>query len=206
MTDSNLVFYTNPMSRGRIARWMLEEVGEPYETVILEYDSDMKSPEYLAVNPMGKVPAVRHGDVVITECAAICAYLADAFPQANLAPNPADRGAYYRWLFFAAGPIETMTTVNSLGIEHPSDQERSLGYGNYESVENALVDWLKNHEYITGTEFTAADVYVSSHLGWGMMMRTLKENKEFIDYVDRTQSRPAHERATEIDMALGAPQ
>ena len=194
------------MSRGRIARWMLEEVGEPYETVILEYDTDMKSPEYLAVNPMGKVPTVRHGDVVITECAAICAYLADAFPQANLAPNPADRGAYYRWLFFAAGPIETMTTVNSLGIVHPPDQERMLGYGNYESVENALVAWLKDHEFITGTQFTAADVYVSSHVGWGMMMRTLKENKEFVDYIERTQNRPAHTRATEIDMALGAPQ
>ena len=194
------------MSRGRIARWMLEEVGEPYETVILEYDSDMKSPEYLAVNPMGKVPAIRHSDVVITECAAICAYLADAFPNANLAPEPADRGAYYRWLFFAAGPIETMTTVNSLGVAHSSDRERMLGYGNYESVENTLVDWLKNHEYITGAQFTAADVYVSSHLGWGMMMRTLRENKEFVDYVDRTQSRPAHERATEIDMALGATQ
>ena len=185
---------------------MLEEVGEPYETVILEYDSDMKSPEYLAVNPMGKVPAIRHSDVVITECAAICAYLADAFPNANLAPEPADRGAYYRWLFFAAGPIETMTTVNSLGVAHSSDRERMLGYGNYESVENTLVDWLKNHEYITGAQFTAADVYVSSHLGWGMMMRTLRENKEFVDYVDRTQSRPAHERATEIDMALGATQ
>lgn len=194
------------MSRGRIARWILEEVGEPYRTVILEYDSDMKSPEYLAVNPMGKVPTVRHGDIVITECAAICAYLADAFPHANLAPNPADRGAYYRWLFFAAGPIETMTTVNSLGIDHPSDKERSLGYGNYESVEKTLVDWLKNHEYITGSQFTAADVYVSSHIGWGMTMHTLKENEEFVNYVDRTQKRPAHVRATEIDMALGATQ
>lgn len=206
MTDSSLVFYTNPMSRGRIVRWMLEEVGEPYETVLLEYDSEMKSSEYLAVNPMGKVPTVRHGDVVITECAAICAYLADAFPQANLAPEPADRGSYYRWLFFAAGPIETMTTVSSLGVEHSSDRERMLGYGNYESVENTLVDWLKNHEYITGSQFTAADVYVSSHIGWGITMRTLKENEEFVDYVDRTQNRPAHVRATEIDMALGATQ
>ena len=206
MTDSNLILYTNPMSRGRIARWMLEEVGEPYETVVLEYDTDMKSTEYLAINPMGKVPTVRHGNTVITECPAICAYLADAFPEAELAPEPGDRGAYYRWLFFAAGPIETLTTVTALGVSHETDRERMLGYGNYESVENALVTWLNKHEYITGERFTAADVYVSSHLGWGMSMRTLKENEVFVDYVDRTQSRPAHERATKIDMSLGATQ
>src|SRR5260370_19467928 len=107
MTDE-LVFYTNPMSRGRIVRWMLEEVGQPYRTEILDYAAQMKSPEYLAVNPMGKVPALRHGDVVVTEAGAICAYLADAFPKAGLAPQPGDkaRGTYYRWMYFAAGPVE----------------------------------------------------------------------------------------------------
>src|ERR1700723_2994556 len=107
-----LVFYTNPMSRGRIVRWMLEEVGEPYRTEVLDFGTTMKGADYLAVNPMGKVPAIRHGDTVVTEAAAICAYLADAFPQAKLAPPPGDkrRGAYYRWLFFGAGPIEAATT------------------------------------------------------------------------------------------------
>lgn len=105
-----LTFFTNPMSRGRIARWMLEEVGEPYETQVVEYGEAMKSPEYLAVNPLGKVPAIRHGDQIVTECAAICAYLADAFPQAGLAPPVEQRGNYYRWMFFAAGPVEAAIT------------------------------------------------------------------------------------------------
>ncbi len=105
--NRELVLYTHPMSRGRVARWMLEETGQPYRTEVLEYGSSMKAPSYLAINPMGKVPALRHGDAVITENAAICAYLADAFPQANLAPAPGDplRGPYFRWLFFAAGPL-----------------------------------------------------------------------------------------------------
>src|SRR6201989_2603118 len=115
MTD--LTFYTNPQSRGRIARWMLEETGAAYETVVLGYADSMKSPEYLAINPMGKVPAIRHGDTVVTEGAAICAYLADAFPDAGLAPPLSDRGDYYRWLFFAAGPIESAVTAKSFGFE-----------------------------------------------------------------------------------------
>jgi glutathione S-transferase len=115
MSD-DLVFYTNPMSRGRIVRWMLEEVGQPYRTELMDFGL-LKSPEFLAINPMGKVPAIKHGDTVVTECAAICAYLADAFPQAKLAPAPGDRarGPYYRWLFFAAGPLEAATTNKSLG-------------------------------------------------------------------------------------------
>src|SRR6201997_2445820 len=118
MTDE-LVFYTNPMSRGRVIRWMLEEVGQPYKTEILDYGTTMKAPAYLAINPMGKVPALRHGETVITECAAICAYLADAFPQAGLAPPPGDRarGPYYRWLFFVAGPLEAAVTDRTLGVE-----------------------------------------------------------------------------------------
>lgn len=130
-----LVFYTNPMSRGRIARWMLEEVGAPYETVVLEYGTTMKAPEYLAVNPMGKVPALKHGETVVTECAAICAYLADAFPQAGLAPAPTDRmrGPYYRWLFFAAGPVEAATTNASLGVTADAERQQMVGYGSHAS-------------------------------------------------------------------------
>jgi glutathione S-transferase len=111
MTDE-LVFYTNPMSRGRIVRWMLEEIGHPYRTELLDFGTTMKAPSYLSINPMGKVPTIRHGDTVVTEVAAICAYLADAFPRAGLAPPPGDRlrGPYYRWLFFAAGPVEAAVT------------------------------------------------------------------------------------------------
>ncbi len=116
MTDE-LTFYTNPMSRGRIVRWMLEELGQPYTTQVLDYGTTMKAPAYLAVNPMGKVPAIRHGDTVVTEAAAICAYLADAFPQSGLAPPPGDhaRGPYYRWMFYAAGPATTRAGTITAG-------------------------------------------------------------------------------------------
>jgi glutathione S-transferase len=124
-----LIFYTNPQSRGRIVRWMLEEVGQPYRTELLNYGTTMKAPEYLTVNPMGKVPALRHGDTVVTETAAICAYLADAFPEAGLAPAPGDRlrGPYFRWLFFAAGPIEAAASNKALGFVVPEGRERMMG-------------------------------------------------------------------------------
>ncbi len=132
MTDE-LVFYTNPMSRGRIVRWMLEEIGQPYRTELLEYGTTMKAPAYLAINPMGKVPAIRHGDTVVTESAAICAYLADAFPQSGLAPAAGDRlrGPYYRWLFFGAGPLEAAASNKALGFVVPEGRERMIGYGQY---------------------------------------------------------------------------
>src|SRR6266576_6243541 len=114
MTDE-LTFYTHPMSRGRVVRWMLEEIGQPYCTELLEYGTTMKAPAYLAINPMGKVPAIRHGDTVVTEAAAICAYLADAFPEAELAPAADERAPYYRWMFFAAGPLEMAVTNRALG-------------------------------------------------------------------------------------------
>jgi glutathione S-transferase len=135
-----LVFYTNPMSRGRIVCWMIEEVGQPYRTELLDYGTTMKAPGYLVVNPMGKVPAIRHGDAVVTEGAAICAYLADAFPQAGLAPPPGDRlrGPYYRWLFFAAGPVEAAVTNKALGFAVPEGRERMAGYGTFADTMDAL--------------------------------------------------------------------
>ncbi|MGE0178734.1 MAG: glutathione S-transferase family protein [Sphingomonas sp.] len=205
MTD--LVFYTNPMSRGRIARWMLEEVGEPYETVLLDYGTTMKGADYLAINPMGKVPAIRHGDVVVTEAAAICAYLADAFPGANLAPPPGSktRGPYYRWLFFAAGPVEAAVTGKSLGTLAPPDKAAMVGYGSYEAVIDALEGALTPGPYICGEQFTAADLYVGAQIGWGMMFGTIEKRPAFEDYVGRIQSRPAAARANELDDAA-APQ
>src|ERR1039457_5049438 len=166
-----LVFYTNPRSRGRIVRWMLEEVGQPYRTEVLDYGTTMKAPAYLVVNPMGKVPALRHGDAVVNEAAAICAYLADAFPQAKLAPPPGDRlrAPYYRWLFFAAGPIEASVSNKALGFVVPPEREPSIGYGSFERVMKSLEDAVSSANYLVGDIFTAADVYLGSQIGFGLM-------------------------------------
>ena len=203
-----LTFYTNPMSRGRIVRWMLEEVGAPYETVFLDYASTMKAPDYLAINPMGKVPAIKHGDTVVTEGAAICAYLADAFPDAGLAPPSGNqkRGPYYRWLFFAAGPVEAAVTAKSLGLLAPPDKKRMAGYGSFEETIDALEQAVATGPYICGDQFTAADVYVGSQIGWGMMFGSIDKRAAFVDYWGRISSRPAHARAREIDDALVAEQ
>ncbi len=200
MTQS-LVFYTNPMSRGRIIRWMLEETGASYHTELLEYGTTMKAPEYLAINPMGKVPAIKHGDTVITECAAICAYLADAFPQAGLAPPLDQRGDYYRWLFFAAGPVEAAITNKSLGFEVPADKQMMAGYGNFKFVMDTLEYAVNRNDYITGQQFSAADIYVGSHIGWGLQFGTIDERPGFAEYWARISDRNAHRRATELDDA-----
>lgn len=202
---SDLVFYTNPMSRGRIIRWMLEEVGQPYETRILTWESGAtKSPEFLAINPMGKVPAIVHGGAVVTESAAICAYLADAFPQANLAPAPGskDRGPYYRWLFFGAGPIEQMASFAALKLEVPEDQRMMVGFGCAADVLNTLEGALKGREFLVGDSFTAADLYIGAHLGWGMGFGTIEKRPVFEDYVAGLDARPAAVRAAQIDDAL----
>ena len=199
-----LVLYTNPMSRGRIARWMLEEVGQPYRTEILEYGTTLKAPAFLAINPMGKVPAVTHGDVVVTEGAAICAYLADAFPQAGLSPPPGDkrRGPYYRWLFFAAGPIEAAVTNKSFGFEVPAGREAMAGYGSFGAVMDAMEAAVARSDYIAGDTFTAADVYFGSQIGWGLQFGSLEIRPGFEAYWERLSTRPAAIRANEIDDAL----
>ena len=202
MTDA-LTFYTNPMSRGAIARWMLEEIGQPYETVLLDYGTTMKTPDYLAINPMGKVPAIRHGDTVVTEVAAICAYLADTFPDAGLAPRTsAERGAYYRWMFFAAGPVEAAVSDRMLGVEVPTDKEMMVGYGSYDRVVDALDGLFSSTNYVAGDRFTAADVYLGSHIRWGMQFGTLPKRDSFDAYLGRIAGRPAAQRAQEIDEKL----
>jgi glutathione S-transferase len=207
MADT-LTFYTNPMSRGRIARWMLEEVGAPYETVVLGYGTSMKDPSYLAINPMGKVPAIKHGDTVVTEGAAICAYLADAFPQAGLAPATTERlrGTYYRWMFFAAGPVEAAASNKSMGWEAPADKQGMVGYGTLQHVMDALEVAVKNGPYILGEKFSAADVYVGAHIMWGMQFGTLEKRPAYEGYAARLHNRPAAVRAREIDDALIAEQ
>ncbi len=203
-----LVFYTNPMSRGRIVRWMLEEVGQPYRTEVLEYGTTMKAPAYLAINPMGKVPAIKHGDVVVTEAAAICAYLADAFPQANLAPASGSkaRGAYYRWLFFGAGCVEAAASNKSLGLAPPPEKAAMIGYGSMDDVMRALELAVANGPYILGDRFSAVDVYLGSQIGWGVQFGTLEKRPAFEPYLGRIMSRPAALRAREIDDALIAEQ
>jgi glutathione S-transferase len=199
---SDLIFYTHPMSRGRIARWMLEETGAPYETRLLDYASTMKQEPYLSVNPMGKVPAIIHEGHVVTECAAICAYLADAFPGAGLAPPTNDRADYYRWLFYAAGPVEHAVTNKTMGVAPNDQQQRMAGYGNFNLVVDVLEKAVSAHPYIAGDSFTAADVYLGSQVGWGVQFGTLPRRDAFTDYLDRIMSRPAYKRASEKDDAL----
>ncbi len=197
-----LTFYTNPMSRGQIARWMLEEVGEPYEQMLLDYGTTMKAPEYLAVNPMGKVPTIKHGDVVVTECAAICAYLADAFPEAGFAPDLAHRGDYYRWMFFGAGPLEQAITNRALGFVVPADKSAMAGYGSFEAAMDGLEAAVSGKTYITGDRFSAADVYVGSQIGWGLQFGSIEKRPAFEAYWAGLSERPAYLKAKAIDVAL----
>ena len=197
----DLTLYTNPMSRGRIARWMLEEVGQPYEVVNLDYGTTMKAPEFLAVNPMGKVPALRHGDTVVTEAAAICAYLADTFPEAGLAPRPEERGPYYRWMFFAAGPVEAAITGKALNLLAPADKAAMAGYGSFEATIDALERAVSVPDYLCGGRFTAADVYVGSQIGFGLMFGSIEPRPAFSAYVARLQGRSAAVRANQLDDA-----
>jgi glutathione S-transferase len=204
--SEELVLYTHPMSRGRIARWMLEEVGEPYRAEILEFSGSMKGPEYLAINPMGKAPALRHGETIVTEAAAICAYLADVFPAAGLAPPPGShlRGPYYRWMFFAAGPVEAANTNKALGVVVPPERTVMVGYGSQERTLATLEYQLKRSEYIAGDAFTAADVYVGSQVGFGMMFGGIDKCPAFERYWALISARPAAMKAREIDDKLAA--
>lgn len=199
---TELVLYTNPMSRGRVARWALEETGADYRTEILDYATSMKSDEYLALNPMGKVPAIRHGEQIITEGAAICAYLAEAFPEAGLAPRPEERGAYYRWLFFASGPLEAAIIDRALGVEIPPERERMVGYGNFKLAMDTLEHAVAQNDYIAGDRFTLADVYFGSQVGWGLQFKSIEERPGLADYWARVSDRDAHRRAAELDDAL----
>lgn len=199
---SKITFYHQPESRGRVARWMLEEVGAPYETKLVNWGKEMKSPEYLDINAMGKVPALVHGDQVITEVAAICAYLADAFPSQNLAPHPEKRGDYYRWLFFTAGPFEQLISFDSVQYEIPPQKEGFLGCGNKEVLYNALSEKLKQSTYVCGEQFTAADVYLGAYIGWWIQYGLIPKRPEYELYFHTISNRPAFKRANELDDEL----
>jgi glutathione S-transferase len=204
--SENLVFYTNPMSRGGIVHWMLEELGQPYDLQVIEYGPPMKSPEYLAINPMGKVPAIRHGEHIVTETAAICTYLADAFPEAGLAPEPGDRADYYRWLFFTAGPVEAAVGANACGLQPNERQRAMLGFGTLESTLDTLATAVSDRSYIANDRFSAADIYVGSHIGWGLQFGTIDARPEFVAYWNRLKDRPAHLRSQQFMKAAMAKQ
>ncbi|MEL0251020.1 MAG: glutathione S-transferase family protein [Novosphingobium sp.] len=202
---SRFTFYTNPMSRGQIARWALHEVGASYDAVLVDWQA--KPEAFLAANPMGKVPTIVHhaddGDHVVTECAAICLYLAEVFPESGLGPQDHERAAYLRWTFFAAGPVEQAVTARSLGFDPKDSRQQGMaGFGSYDRTVDALAGHLAQNAYVCGDRFTMADVYVGSHVDWGVGFKSLPERQEFLAYLDRVRARPAYAEAKAIDMKL----
>jgi len=205
MTMADYTFYTNPMSRGQIARWALHEAGADYEAVIVDWQD--KPAAFLAANPMGKVPTVIHhapyGDQVVTECAAICAYLALAHPDKDLLPREAERAPYLRWMYFAAGPLETAVLARQLGFE-PQDARQQImaGFGSFERTVGTLENHLQANAYVCGERFTMADVYVGSHIDWGLTFGSLPARDAFTAYAERCRARPAYQAGKAIDNAL----
>ncbi|HEY4529533.1 MAG TPA: glutathione S-transferase family protein [Luteimonas sp.] len=203
-----IVFHTNPMSRGRIVRWMLEELGVDYRPVVQAYGTSMKSPEYLAINPMGKVPALQHRGIVVTEAAAICTYLADAFPQAGLAPATDDplRGPYLRWMFFGAGPVEAAVSAKALGQLPPPEKAGFVGYGSFEQTMDVLEQAAASASpWLLGERFSAADVYLGSQVDFGLAFRSIPERPAFTAWAERLRAREAYQRAKAADDALMPP-
>jgi len=199
MSTEDVIFYYNPMSRARIVHWMLEEVGTPYKMELISFEKgEHKQAAFLAVNPMGKLPALVHRGVVVTEAAAICAYLADAFPAAGLAPalTSPERGTYYRWMFFAAGCFEP-AIVDRMTSRPASPKPTANGYGCYEDTVNTLEKALTPGPFILGKKFSAADVYVGSQIGFGMMTKSLESRPAFDAYLARVHDRPAFKKANE---------
>lgn len=200
-----LELYTNPHSRGQIAHWMMEEVGQPYETHWLKWGPEgNKSADFLAVNPMGKLPALRRDGKIVTEAAAICLYLADAFPEANLKPGPEGLADYYRWVLFAAGPLEQAITTKAMGWEVTAERKRTLGFGDFEDAVGALEAMLKERQYVCGDTFTAADVYVGSHVDWGMAFKSLPSRPAFEAYAERLRVREAYKATKDLNAAKAA--
>lgn len=193
--NNDLILYTNPRSRGQIALWLMEESGLKFKTEVVEFGSDFHLSGYRKINPMGKVPTLVHGDKVITEAAAICAYIADVFPETNLKPDQQNLADFYRWLFFASGPLEQAVTNNSLKIEIPKEREGMVGYGSFDKVIANLKINLKDKKYVAGNKFSAADVYVGAQIGWGLMFGTIPAEPEFVAYWNGLKDRPACSRS-----------
>ncbi len=199
---ADITFYTHPMSRGQTVRWMLEEVGQPYDTEILDYASTMKAEPHRSINPMGKVPAIAHKGKVVTEVAAICCYLADAFPEAGLAPDPKERADYYRWIFFTSGPVEAAFSNKAAGWEPTPERQRMFGYGNYDLAIGTLEKALTGKNYIAADRFTAADLFVGANVNFMLQFNLLEPRPVFTDYAARMTDRDAFRRARDIDGKL----
>ena len=201
---ADYTFYTVPMSRGQIARWALHEAGAAYEHVLVEWAS--RPPELVAANPMNKVPTLIHhapeGDRVITECAGICAYLADLHPEAGLLPKDAEKADYYRWLFFGAGPLEQAVVSRAMGWEVPEGKQGMAGFGSYERTIDTLEGWLSARDWVCGARFTMADVYVGSQVDWGLNFGSIPPRPAFAAYIERIQKREAYKAAKTIDRDL----
>jgi glutathione S-transferase len=203
---ADLTLYHAAPSRSSIVRWMLEEVGEPYDIHLLSLaKGEQRSPAYLAINPMGKVPALKHGDAIITEAAAICTYLADAFPRTKLNVPIGDprRGPYLKWLFFGPSCIEPAITDRAFPRQEPA-RRSALGYGDFDTVMDVVAKAVEPGPYLMGAQFTAADVVVGSTIRWGMMFNLLPVRPEFKAYVARLEQRPALQRAMALDQELAA--
>lgn len=196
-------FFFNPMSRAQIARWALHEVGADYDAVHVDWAARPQA--LLAANPMGKLPTIVHhtpdGDVAVSEAAAVCHYLAEA-ERSDLLPTAAERGNYYRWLFFAAGPLEAAVTANAMGWQVPPGREGMAGFGTFERTLDALDQWLAAHDFAAGARFTMADVYLGSQVDWGLQFKSMPERPSFAAYADRVRARPAYAQAKAIDMGL----
>jgi len=197
-------FYTNPMSRGQIARWALHEVAADYEQVIVDWKD--KPAALLAANPMGKVPTIVHhapdGDRTVTEAAAICCYLAELHPNASLLPEHDELADYLRWIFFAAGPVEQSILSVALKFEPTREQQGMAGFGSVPRTMDTLEQHLETRDFVCGARFTMADVYVGSAVDWGMNFGVVPPREAFARYVERLQARPQYKAAKAVDNAL----
>ncbi len=201
---ADYTFYTNPMSRGQIARWALHEAGAEYAQVLVDWAD--KPQAFVAANPMGKVPTLVHhtpaGDYTVTEGAAICAYLAEVHPAANLLPTEDERADYLRWMFFAAGPVEQAIVSRSMGWDVPKEREAMVGFGSLERVLDTLEQHFDANDYACGSRFTMADVYVGSQVDWGLTFGSIPPRPAFAAYAERIQARAGYKAAKAIDHAL----
>jgi glutathione S-transferase len=203
---SNLTLYHASPSRSSIALWMLEEIGQPYDIHPLSLSNgDNRKPDYLAINPMGKVPALKHGDTVITEVAAICAYLADEFPdkKLNVPVGTPRRGVYLKWLFFGPGCIEP-AMMDRAAPRKEEPRRGMLGYGDFDTTMNVVAKAVEQGPWLMGEQFTAADVVVGANIRFGTMFKMIPERKEFSDYAARIAARPAAQRAEAKDKEMKA--
>ena len=203
---AKLTLYHASPSRSSIVLWMMEELGEPYDIRLLSLTKgENREPAYLAINPMGKVPAIRHGDTVITEAAAICTYLADEFPGAklNVPIGSPQRGVYLKWLFFGPSCIEP-AVIDRAAPRKEEARRGMLGYGDFDTTMDTVAAAVAQGPWLMGEQFTAADVIIGANIRWGMIFKTIPQRPEFTAYADRIAARPAAQRAEAKDKELGA--